>query len=186
VGRGAIRFLLTRLRANGRQNVVWHFTGDERIQIDAAQGWLGLGNWHEANQELDRIPPRLRAHPHVLKMRYAVYAKAERWELALEIARTLSMELPHNSFGFVYAAHALHRLNRTQEAYKMLRPVMERFPEDVSMRYDLACYACTTGNLKDAMSHLERAIDLAGTRDIRLKALDDPALEKLWVNISQI
>jgi hypothetical protein len=33
---------------------------------------------------------------------------------------------------------------------------------------------------------LERAIDLAGTKDIRLKALDDPALEKLWVDISEI
>lgn len=165
---------------------MWHLTDAEQIHLDAAQGWLGLSNWREANEELDRIPPRLRAHPQVLKLRYAVYAKAERWELALEIAQSLSMELPHNSFGFVYAAYALHRLNRTREAYQMLRPVMERFPEDVSIRYDLACYACTTGNLKNAMSHLERAIDLAGTKDIRLKALDDPALEKLWVDISEI
>ncbi len=165
---------------------VWHLSDADRTQLDAAQGWLGLGNWREANEELDRIPPRLRAHPEVLKARYAVCAKAERWELALEIAQSLSIELPHNSFGFVYTAYALHRLNRPQEAYETLCPVMERFPEDVSIRYDLACYACEIGNLKDAMSHLERAIDLAGTKDIRLKALDDPALEKLWVDIGEI
>lgn len=165
---------------------MWHLIDADRIHVDAAQGWLGLGNWREANEELDRIPPRLRAHPEVLKVRYAIHAKAEQWDLALEIAQDLSAALPHNSFGFVYSAYALHRLNRTEEAYQMLRPVMERFPEDVSIRYDLACYACKTGNLKDAISHLERAIDLAATRDIRLKALDDPALEKLWVDISEI
>jgi tetratricopeptide (TPR) repeat protein len=165
---------------------MWGLSNADKTQLDAAQGWLGLGNWREANEELDRIPPRLRAHPQVLKLRYAVCAKAEQWELALDVAQSLSLKLPHNPFGFVYSAYALHRLSRTDEAYDTLRPIMDRFPEDVSIRYDLACYACTIGKLKDAMSHLERAIDLAGTKDFRLKALDDPALEKLWVDIGEI
>ncbi len=25
--------------------------------LEAAQGWLGLGDWHEANEELERITP---------------------------------------------------------------------------------------------------------------------------------
>jgi hypothetical protein len=33
---------------------------------------------------------------------------------------------------------------------------------------------------------LEAAIDLAGEKDIRQRVLDDPALEKLWVDIGDI
>jgi hypothetical protein len=35
------------------------------------------------------------------------------------------------------------------------------------------------------MDHLERAIDLAGY-DIRQRALDDPALEPLWLDLNEI
>jgi hypothetical protein len=63
--------------------------------------------------------------------------------------------------------------------------VLEQFPKDQTIRYDLACYSCRLGNLKEAMEHLERAIDLAGY-DIRCRALDDPALQPLWENIGEI
>jgi len=35
---------------------------DQR-QLDAAEGWLELGNWLEANEELERISPEMRGHP---------------------------------------------------------------------------------------------------------------------------
>ena len=31
--------------------------------LSAAIGWLELGNWQEANEELEKIAPALRAHP---------------------------------------------------------------------------------------------------------------------------
>jgi hypothetical protein len=37
-----------------------------------------------------------------------------------------------------------------------------------------------------AMKWLEKAIDMAGKKDIRTMALDDPDLEPLRVNISEI
>jgi hypothetical protein len=36
------------------------------------------------------------------------------------------------------------------------------------------------------MQWLEEAIDLAGKKDIRLMALDDPDLEPLWTKIGEI
>ena len=38
---------------------------DQR-HLDAGQGWLGLGNWDEANEELEQITPELKAHHAVL------------------------------------------------------------------------------------------------------------------------
>src|ERR1017187_3279090 len=37
--------------------------------LSAAIGWLGLGNWREANEELEKITSELRGHPDVLEVR---------------------------------------------------------------------------------------------------------------------
>jgi hypothetical protein len=47
------------------------------------------------------------------------------------------------------------------------------------MRYNLACYACQLGNLKQARKWLEKVIEIAGTNEIKLMALGDPDLEQL-------
>ena len=37
-----------------------------------------------------------------------------------------------------------------------------------------------------AWKWLEKAIDMAGKRDIRMMALNDPDLERLWTDIAEI
>jgi hypothetical protein len=58
---------------------------DDQRQLEAAEGWLELGDWLEANEELERITPQMRAHPYVLRVRWGVYAKAQKWEMAAEV-----------------------------------------------------------------------------------------------------
>ena len=41
--------------------------------LEAAEGWLGLECWKEANEKLEKIAPEYRAHPLVLELRYKVY-----------------------------------------------------------------------------------------------------------------
>jgi len=53
------------------------------FHLEAAQGWLDLGNPIEANQELEKITPIKRAHPDVLQMRVLVYLQARKWDMAL-------------------------------------------------------------------------------------------------------
>ena len=62
--------------------------------LEAAEGWLELGNWREANEELENITTELRVHPFVLEVRYKIYCEAKRWDEAVEIARTLTEMLP--------------------------------------------------------------------------------------------
>src|SRR2546422_8748337 len=57
----------------------------DRQHLQAAEGWLELGNWLEANEELDRIEAKMRAHPDVLFMRARVYAAAGKWPVVLEL-----------------------------------------------------------------------------------------------------
>lgn len=77
-------------------------------------------------------------------------------------------------------------LKRTREAYGVLISVVDKFPDEHLMRYNLACYSCQLGNLKEAYQWLEKAIDLAGKKDIRQTALDDCDLELLWQEIGEI
>ena len=64
-------------------------------------------------------------------------------------------------------------------------PVLDKFPKEYIMRYNLACYAAQLGNLKEARDWLQKAIDLAGTNEVKLMALNDPDLEPLWREIGK-
>src|SRR5438477_263094 len=128
--------------------------------LRSAIGWLELGNYLEADAELDEIAPRLRAHPDVLKVRWRVYAKAKKWDICLEIARTVTELEPEKPGGWIDFAQSLHRLDRTQEAYDLLTSTVSRFPEQTTMRYHLAVYACHLRKLGEAWSWLERAFEI--------------------------
>lgn len=158
----------------------------DKRHLEAAEGWLGLGNYFEANEELERISAPMRTHPDVLMVRYNVYSAAKKWEMAAEIAQAICKLVPESPFGWIHLAYALHELKRTQKAWNVLLPVVDKFPDEYIIRYNLACYACQLGNLKDAWDWLEKAIDLADTKDVKLMALDDPDLEPLWAEISNI
>lgn len=159
---------------------------NDQRHLEAAEGWLELGNWLEANEELERITPEMRAHPFVLRLRWEIYAKAAKWEMAAEVGQGMTGMLPDNSWGWIHWGYALHELKRTQEAWGVLISVADKFPDEYMISYNLACYACQLGNRKEAMQWLGRAIDLAGKKDIRLMALDDADLKPLWSNIAEI
>ena len=156
------------------------------FHLDAAEGWLGLGNHHEAQEELERISPELRAHPNVLEMRWKVHAAAGQWEQAAGTARELTIQLPEDSSGWIHQAYSLHELKRTQEAWDVLHPQADQFPKQYLIRYNLACYACQLGDLKMALDLLKKAMKLAGKKVIRAMALQDPDLKPLWNQIGNI
>ena len=68
----------------------------------------------------------------------------------------------------------------TAEAREGLLAVVERFPADATMHYNLACYECQLGNMPGAREWLERAFALDGSDAFKRMALDDPDLDPLW------
>lgn len=152
----------------------------------AAQGWLELDNHIEANEELEKITAQLRAHPHVLELRWQIYAAAKKWDAALDIASALVQIVPDESSGWLHRSYCLHELKRTLEARDNLMPVVEKFPDDAIMRYNLACYECQLGKLEQAKEWLEKAFEIGDPTKLKLMALDDPDLEPLWSGLSQL
>ena len=154
----------------------------------AALGWLELGSHLEANEELEKITPHFRVHPDVLEIRWQIYAKESKWEACRDIARAITQIEPSRPSGWIHFAYSTRRAPNggLEAAREILFPAAEKFPQESIVPYNLACYACQLGNLKESMEWLGKAIDLAGKNDIRSMALDDPDLEPLWNHISEI
>src|SRR5947209_7287044 len=123
------------------------FSPADQHHLSAAEGWLDLGDWRSANDELENVTPELRARPEVLALRWRVYSEAGHWELALAVAETLCDLTPGDVNVWIHRSFALHELKRTAEAEAALLPAAERFPKEPTVFYNLACYACVLGRV---------------------------------------
>ena len=152
----------------------------DRRYLDAAQGWLGLGNLLEAESELQRISPNLQTHPEVLELRWKTLSSVGNWDLAAKVARTLSELMPFAARGHALLAQSLKNQGRIEDACRVLTAVVDKFPKDWCLRYDLACYTCQLGQFKTAGEWLINAMNIAGAKQIKKMAVDEPDLTPLW------
>jgi len=158
----------------------------DSLYLTAAEGWLELGMPLEAQAELVNLTPSLRIHPLVLELQWNIHAQTGQWELASGVSAALATLLPEDSFGWIHRAYSLHELKRTREAWDVLLPMADKFPDQYIIRYNLACYACQLDNLKESLVWLKRAMALAGKKDVRIMALEDPDLKPLWPQIGKL
>ena len=154
--------------------------------LNSAEGWLGLGNPSEAEHELAKLQDSLADHPDVLRVWYHLHEKRGDWTRAVETAGLLCRTIPQHAFGWIHLAYALHELRRTKEAYEVLRPVVERFPDEYLIRYNLACYSCQMGALDQARAWLKNSIAIAGADTIKKLAASDLDLKSLWEEIQKM
>jgi tetratricopeptide (TPR) repeat protein len=156
--------------------------------LRAAQGWLELGNHLEANAELENVSPESLAHPAVLELRWLIYSKESKWDACQDIARAITVKAPEYVSGWLHYAYATRRATggSVQAAFEVLRPVADRFPEEPTVLYNLACYECQLGNLPEAWNWIEKAFDIGDPKHLKLMALDDKDLEPLWLDIAEI
>jgi tetratricopeptide (TPR) repeat protein len=156
--------------------------------LSAAIGWLGLGNWREANEELEKIARELRHHPHVGLVRYEIYAKGEKWDLADEIARELIQIRPQESQFWIWHAYTTRRRpgGGILQAREILGQAEQLMLKEPLIPYNLGCYECQLGNLPAAWQWLEKAFAIGDAEIFKALALADRDLEPLWAKIRQI
>lgn len=154
--------------------------------LNAAQGWIGLGNADEAYAELKKIPAELQSHPEVLEVRWQACAKERKWQDCVQIAeRYLELE-PKSAWGWVHRSYALHELKLTREAFEELLPAVPLFPKDWLIHYNLACYCCRLNERSRATRFLQQSFQLGEEKDIKQMALADSDLRELWGRIGNM
>jgi tetratricopeptide (TPR) repeat protein len=151
--------------------------------LDAAEGWLGLGDHLSANEELEQITPELSAHPKVLAVRLVIYWEAKDWEAVILIAGALAAMEPKNAHAWIGRSFALHELKQTQDAYDLLLPVKDKFPKNSTVPYNLACYCSQLNRLDEAEKWLKIAMAI-NEQAVKKMAFDDPDLKPLWDSMS--
>ena len=166
-----------------KTSLVQRLTPPDSIHLLAAQGWLELGNHLEANEELENITPSLRAHPDVLEIRWHIYANANKWQAAVDIASALVQLVPERSDSWVHRSFALHVLKRTQEAFDNLLPAAARFSKAWEIPYNLACYCAQLGRLDEAQHWFNEAMKI-DEKTVQMAGIDDPDLKPLWDGMS--
>jgi predicted Zn-dependent protease len=148
--------------------------------LNAARGWLELGNTPEAWQELGELLPRWHEHPEVLNLMWELYAAEKEWAKALAVARQMVSRYPEEVAGWIHQSYTLHELKRTDEARDELARSVGRFPKEGVIPYNLACYECQLGQLGTAKRWLSLAEKIQGREVLKKMALDDPDLQPLW------
>jgi len=154
------------------------------IFLDAALRCIGRGNYVEAEKALDRIMPSLRLHPSVLAARWQISAREQNWETCVDVAKSITKIAPNSPIGWIHLAAAFHATERTREAWELLLRMTDRFPNEPLISYNLACYGCRLGRLKDARTLLEQAFAAGDAATLTQQALQDPDLEPLWGDLA--
>jgi Flp pilus assembly protein TadD len=154
--------------------------------VSAAAGWLGLGNAQEAAAELGAISPALARHPVVLQIWYEIHAHAKRWDLASETASALAHATPDDPEAWTKLAYATRRKpgGGLPPAKEILAAARQRFPSEVLIAYNLACYECQLGNLPQARDLLRVAFKLGDAAQLKRMSLRDPDLAPLRPEIT--
>ncbi len=159
--------------------------GTDRFHLRVAEGWIELGDYAAASEQLKRISPEQQTHPSVLKVQWQICVNAKNWEGALDVASKLVLLEPKEALGWSHRSYALHGLKRTTEARDNLLRVVDTFSDNVTMRYNLACYESQLGRIEEAKDWLVKAFKLAGKKRITQMALTDSDLAPLreWITL---
>ena len=152
------------------------------MHLEAAAGWIQLGDYNSANDELEKIRTEWHTHPDVLDLRWLIYAHNKQWDACLDIASAIVKIASDRVWGWVHKAYALRRATGggIEKAKTVLLEAAKLFPDDDIIQYNLACYCAQLGQLDAAQEHLDKSYELGDAKQIKLMALDDDDLKPLW------
>jgi len=154
--------------------------------LNAAQGWLELGDARSAIEEIGRLSIPQQLHPDVLAVRWEICAHEKKWAEAHTLAQ-MALDLEPDLPGpWIQRSYALHELKLTEDAYECLAPAAERFPEESTIAYNLACYCCQLGQDARAMEWFARARANGDAERLTAMALNDPDLAPLRAAIQRL
>lgn len=142
-----------------------------------AQGYLELGMLEEAAAELDALPTEARAQPPVLALRSVLLQEKQDWRaLRLVAAEWVTLQ-PEETAGWITWAYATRRADSLAAAERILLEAERLHASDPTLQFNLGCYACQRGDLREARRRVDRAIAL--DEKFRELAATDPDLAPL-------
>jgi tetratricopeptide (TPR) repeat protein len=147
--------------------------------LHACDAWLVLGDYLEANKELDEIAPLRRAHPEVLDRRCQIYAKAGKWDVVLPVLETILRDIPKHERACLLKVECYRHLDGLEKAFAWAEALTDDFPESAEVAFNAARYSCLVKNMKVAEHWVKRCVELGG-QVFQKRVLNDPDFELVW------
>ena len=157
---------------------------DLERRIVAAQGYVELGLYAEAREELSHLPETALDRVDVIELRLLCLMGNHHWEEALALTYRLCAAEPNEPGGFIHAAYCLHELGRTTEALDMLAKGPAALRTKPVYYYNLGCYLAKLGQDEKALQLLSQAFEMDGS--LRSHARKDPDLDCLREKLPQV
>ena len=146
--------------------------------LQAAEGYVFFSLYREALRELDSIPDYEQDDCDVMIARTRTLLHLRRWRNAARLsARGAALHHSEDEFT-VQRAFALHQLNLSEQAARVLLDAPEWIRRTGILHYNLACYEARWGNLTVARQCVQAAIEINSA--IKKNARQDPDLAELW------
>jgi len=152
-------------------------------RLEYARGYIELGLVSEAADELDAITSDARLSTDVLRVRVDLYMASKEWELVIVVAKPVCEASPADEGAWVAWAYALRELQQVTEAQDVLLRAEPLHGKTCGvLHYNLACYACLLGNLKEARRRFAKACKM--NPEWKTASLDDDDLRALREDLS--
>lgn len=129
-------------------------------RLSHARGYLELGMVAEAAAELAQITGPDADSTEALKLKIAVQHEQGDWSGVRDLARELVRREAADAAVWVTLAYATRRADSLVAAEIILIKAEKAHPEEPTIQFNLGCYACQRGDLKEARRRVARAIEL--------------------------
>jgi tetratricopeptide (TPR) repeat protein len=146
--------------------------------LHAADGYLYLGLFNEALEEIESIDPFEQDEAAVLLARIRLLLHKREWRSAETLSEHGADLHPEEGEFTVQRAFALHQMRRGNAAVEVLMSAPEWIRRTGILHYNLACYEARLGDLKIARECIDAAIQI--NAGIKKSARVDPDLQGLW------
>ena len=153
----------------------------DTVHLEAAAGWIELGDYDSANEELENIREEWRVYPDVLELRWLIYSHHEQWDACLDITSAIVKMAPDRVWGWIHKAYAQRRATggSIEKSKRILEEAAKLFPNHDMIQYNLACYCAQLGQLDAAEEHLDKSYELGDAEQIKLMVIHDEDLKLL-------
>lgn len=150
---------------------------EPRWRLSHARGYIELGMYRDAVEELDALPADLHGGAEALVLRAAAFQGLGDWKRLMPIAAALVHVQPGDAGHWVTWAYATRRADSLAAAERILRQASLLHPREATITFNLGCYACQRGDLAAAQDLVDQAIALNPA--FQTAAAEDPDLEPL-------
>ncbi len=141
-------------------------------------GYVELGMYEEANNELENLPPEMKEHPMALLARLGLLVEMKCWKEGALLGESLCELWPQELEFWFKTAYCQHELKLTAAAKETLLRAPALIQEIAVFYYNLACYETQLGDLSEGRRLLEKSCEM--DKHFGKDALGDPDLQPLW------